>query len=89
MANSKIKNPIRVVRVTGTTGTGESTGALVVNKSIYAGVDHLIPFGQSYDLTYRVALAQETSTAFVFAVSYSTTGAWASGASVTFYAFAM
>lgn len=79
---SKIGSEIKKINISGTTGTGQGAGNLVVYKSAYPGVKCLIPIGIS-GAQYRAQLTSETGTYWVISVNNAITGAWADNVAVT------
>lgn len=90
MASGTIKQMLsdaEIVTITATSGTGSSAGFALVSKATYP-YKCLIPFGLTTNAAFSIEIYNENSVNWLVGVRDSSTGAWASGATVTFKAFA-
>lgn len=79
---------VEILTITGTSGTGSSTGFMTISKATYP-YKALIPFGLTTDARYSIELYNETESVWLFGVRNTNQGAWVEGATVTFKAFAI
>ena len=91
MASGTIKQMLsdaEILTITATSGTGSSAGFALVSKATYP-YKCLIPFGLTTNAEFSIEIYNENSSNWLVGVRNASTSAWASGASVTFKAFAI
>ena len=84
--NSNLNSKIKVTAITGSTGTGGSSGLLNVPRTDYPNAIAIIPFGYDYSFSYRVGAYDISSENFKFGVQLAVSGAWAENVTIVFRA---
>lgn len=84
--NGKLNNKIKLASITGSTGTGASSGLLSVPRTDYPDATAIIPIGYDTSMAYRVGAFDISSANFKFAVQLSVSGAWADAVTISFKA---
>ena len=83
--DENLEQKVQYVSITGTTGTGDSVGMINVPLTQYPNAKAIIPLGLDITTSYNV-YGYATGNSFIIGVMNTSTRAWASGVSVTFYA---
>ena len=84
--NSNLNNKIKVTTITGSTGTGASSGLLSVPRTDYPNAIAIIPIGYDTSMSYRIGAFDISSANFKFGVQLAVSGAWADTVTVVFKA---
>ena len=84
--NSNLNNKIKVTAITGSTGTGASSGLLILPRTNYPNAIAIIPFGYDHTFSYSVGAYDVSYENFKFGVQLAVSGAWAESVTIKFNA---